>query len=378
VKNRPFHFLAKALAAALMLTCLSGGARGEDVPIVTPTPFPADVDARVNASARGLAGLSLPGQAQPWESDKDWQDYQGWIDDRWAYLSRVRLNAMRMWSASALHDLRRLGSVYYPFSGPDILYVDTLFPNSKYLVMAGLEPVGTMPDLADLQQHGAMPAYLQQIKTSLSTILAASFFKTKDMQTDFSGQVDGLVPAMAVFLAHQGYTIDSIHYVTLHDDGTLTEHDKAGATGVQIAYYKDDRDDLHFVFYFRTDLGNDGLKDHPGYVNLMHRLGAGVTYLKAASYLLYDDYFSRMRDAILANSVGVVEDDSGMPYKAFDPAQWEVTPYGNYTGPINLFKEHYQPDLAAFYAKNIPSPLPFGSGYKFVASSSSLLVARKK
>ena len=221
MKTRPFHFLATVLAAALALMCLPAAVQGEDVPLVPPTPFPADIDARVNASARGLAGLSLPGQVQPWESDKDWQDYQGWIDDRWAYLSRVRLNAMRTWSASALQDLRRLGTVYYPFSGPDILYVDTLFPNSKYLVMAGLEPVGTMPDLGDLQQHGAMPAYLQQIKTSLYTILAASFFKTKDMKVDFNNQlVDGLVPAMVVFLARNGYAITDIQPVSLEADGT--------------------------------------------------------------------------------------------------------------------------------------------------------------
>ena len=45
------------------------------------------------------------------------------------------------------------------------------------------------------------------------------------MKTDFSGQINGLVPAMVVFLAHQGYSIDSIHYVALRDDGSLTERD---------------------------------------------------------------------------------------------------------------------------------------------------------
>ena len=354
------------------------GTPTDDSPLVPPTPFPDDVRAEVNASAHGLAGLASPGDAVPWESSPDWQAYQDYINGRWAYLNRVRLNAMRNWSASALHDLRRLGTVYYPFSGPDILYVDTLFPDSKYLIMGGLEPIGTMPDLAQLQQQGRLPAYLQQIKTSLYTILAASFFKTKDMKNDFSGQVDGILPAMAVFLAHEGYTIDSIHYVTLHSDGTLTEHAAAGATGVQIGYDDGDRDDLRVALYFQTNLGNDGVQGNPGYVSLMRRLGAGVTYLKAASYLLYDDYFSRIRNAILDDSVAVVEDDSGVPYKYFDPAKWEVTPYGNYTGPIGLFKEHNQPDLAAFYAKNIPSPLPFGTGYKFVANQSSILVARKK
>jgi hypothetical protein len=54
-----------------------------------------------------------------------------------------------------------------------------------------------------------------------------------------------------------------------------------------------------------------------------------------------------------------------------------VTPYGNYTGPINLFKEKLQPDLTQFYASRPHPPLPFGSGYKFNASESSLLVATR-
>lgn len=365
-----------ALAGLLLFAANPARAADNPPPILPFAPFSAEEAARVNASAHGLAGLASPGDDHPWEKSPDWLAYQDWINGRWLYLNRVRLNAMRTWSASALGDLRRLGTVYYPFSGPDILYVDTLFPDSKYLLMAGLEPIGSMPDLAQLQQSGKLPGYLSQVQTSLFTILAASFFKTKDMKNDFSGQVDGILPAMAVFLAHQGYRIDNIRYVMLHDDGSLTEHAQAGANGVQIAY--GDSDDPRIALYFRVDLGNDGVKSNPGYVNLMHRLGSGATYLKAASYLLYADYFSGIRNAILENSVAVVEDDSGMPYKFFDPAKWEVTPYGNYTGPINLFKEDYQPDLAAFYGKNIPSPLPFGVGYKFVPNQSSVIVARKK
>jgi len=378
LKIRPARLLLPLLAGLLLAASHAARAQVDNPPLVPATPFPDDVAKQVNDSAHGLAGLASPGDESPWVTDSDWLAYQDWINGRWLYLNRVRLNAMRTWSASALGDMRRLGTVYYPFSGPDILYVDTLFPDSKYLLMAGLEPIGSMPDLAQLQQQGKLPSYLTQIKTSLYTILAASFFKTKDMKNDFSGQVDGILPAMAVFLAHQGYTIDSIHYVTLHGDGTLSEHAQAGANGVQIGYDDGDRGDLRIALYFQVDLGNDGVKSNPGYVNLMHRLGAGVCYLKAASYLLYDDYFSSVRDAILDNSVAVVEDDSGMPYKYFDPAKWDVTPYGNYTGPINLFKEHNQPDLTAFYAKNVPSPLPFGTGYKFVSNQSSILVARKK
>jgi hypothetical protein len=373
-----FLFTVSPLLCFAAPAALSAEPALPDSPLVDAKPLESDAFDQVNASAHGLAGLNADG-GDAWQNTPAWKDYESWIDGRWSYMDRIRLNAMHNWAGGALGDLRDAHTVYYPFSGPDFLYVDTLFPDAKYLLLAGLEPVGSMPDFATLQQQGRLPDYLKQVQTSLYTILSASFFKTKDMKVDFnSGLVDGLMPAMIVFLAHEGYTIDSIHYVSMTADGLLHEHERAGAHGVQITYFRGDRDNLHFLLYFQADLSNDGIHDNAGYVHLMRRLGPGVTYLKAASYLLYENYFSSIRDAILDDSLGVVEDDSGIPLHDFNLEQWNVTPYGNYTGPINLFKEYYQPELAAYYAKAVPSPLPFGSGYKFVASSSSLLVAKKK
>jgi hypothetical protein len=381
-RRHPCILILPALVVAQLCFAQPGQPPGPNAtsPLVPPSMLSGDAFDGVNATARGLAGEHASSGAA-WESASEWRDYQESIDQRWAYLSRVRLSAMNNWAGSELGGLRqRCNAVFYPFSGPDFLYVNTVFPDSRYLLMAGLEPVGTMPDLAKLQDEGKLGPYLGEMKTSLYTILVASFFKTKDMKTDFNNQlVDGLMPAIIVFLARQGYTIDAIDYVTLRHDGSLARRgDGSGAPGVQIAYDKGDRGDLRYLFYFQTDLGNDGLHGNPGYVRMMQKLGPGITYLKAASYLLYEDYFSTIRDGILDNSFCVVEDDSGIPFRDFKPGEWEVTPYGNYTGPIPLFKEHYQPDLADFYARTPHSPLPFGSGYKFVASVSSLLVAQKK
>lgn len=376
-----------ALTLTLLLPCAALPARSAEPTspsadstqaslLLPPTALSSDDFARINASAHGLAGEKASGGNAPWESTGEWQDYAQKLDGNWNYLERVRLNAMRLWGNTELTGLRdKTSTVFYPFSGPDALYADTLFPSSKVLLMAGLEPVGTMPDLAKLQQDGKLGPYLAQVKTSLFTILAASFFKTKDMKNDFNNQlVDGLMPAIIVFLAREGYPINGIQYVVLDHDGALHPHgETSGAPGVQITY-----GDGRTLLYFQTDLGDDGLKSNPGFVRLMHRFAPGITYLKAASYLLYDDYFSTIRDAILDNSVGVVEDDSGIPFKDFKPVQWDVVPYGNYTGPIDLFKDKYQPDLTDFYAKTPHQPLTFGSGYKFVASKSSLLVVKKK
>jgi len=354
-------FLIRLQITAVLLTlAIAIPSRGADTSALAPdAPFTDSEN--IKAWAQVLGGKSGS------------SDYSSWLDSRWSYMNRVRLNAMRGWGDSALGGVST-STVFYPFSGPDVLYADTLFPDSKIILMAGLEPVGTMPELSKLESEGKLNAYLSEVRTSLATILSASFFKTKDMKNDFNNEmVNGLLPAMIVFISREGHSIDNLQYVTLARDGTVHPRGSAsGAPGVQISY------DGKTVLYFQTDLGNDGLRDNPGYIRLMKRLSPGVTYLKAASYLLYEDYFSSIRNAILDDSDGVVEDDSGIPFRYFDPKQWNVIPYGNYTGPIPLFAEHYQHDLADYYSKTSHSSLPFGSGYKFVASVSSLLVAKKK
>jgi hypothetical protein len=382
---------AVVFALLTLLPCAAPFAHGDNAaPVAQPVPIPSPANPimpamanslsgdeleRVNASAHGLAGIKASGDA-PWESTPEWKGYQEKLDGNWNYLDRIRLNAMRAWGNTELGDLRdKTSTVFYPFSGPDALYANTLFPDSKILLMAGLEPVGTMPDLAKLQQAGKLGPYLAQVQTSLFTILAASFFKTKDMKNDFNNQlVDGLLPAIIVFLAREGYSINDIQYVSLDHDGNLhAKGEASGAPGVQVTY-----DGGRTLLYFQANLSNDGQAANPGFVRLMHRLAPGVTYLKAASYLLYEDYFSTIRDAILEDSIGVVEDDSGIPFKDFNPAQWEVIPYGDYTGPIALFKDKDQPDLHDFYKKTAHPQLAFGSGYKFSPSVSSLLVVKKK
>jgi hypothetical protein len=351
-------------------------------PLVPVALLSPDDYYRINSAAHGLAGLAAktPRGPAPWQTAPEWVAYQTWINGRWTYIQDVRLGAMRAFGASALAPLQSASStVFYPFSGPDFLYVNAFFPRSRYLLMAGLEPIGTVPDLTALQQQGRLDPYLQNVKTSLYTSLAASFFKTKDMKTDFSPQlVDGVLPDIITFLGHASGTIDSLQYVSLAHDGTLHAHAAAGADGVQIVFFQGDRNFPRVLVYFQADLADDGQKANPGFVHLMHRLGPGVTYLKAASYLLHEDYFSTVRDAILDNSLAVVEDDSGIPLRDFKPAQWQVTGYGKYTGPLELFKQYYQPDLAQLFASHPFPPLAFGSGYKFVPADSSLLVARRK
>jgi hypothetical protein len=80
----------------------------------------------------------------------------------------------------------------------------------------------------------------------------------------------------------------------------------------------------------------------------------------------------------LHNSKVIVQDDSGIPYRFFDPAKWSLRYFGPYLRPVDTFKEYPQPDLLKAYTENVHEPLPFAFGYQWHPGCSSLLVATPK
>jgi hypothetical protein len=101
-----------------------------------------------------------------------------------------------------------------------------------------------------------------------------------------------------------------------------------------------------------------------------------VTYLKAASYLMYNSYFSTIRNLILSQSTSLLQDDSGIPVKYFEQQKWNFKFYGNYTKPIDLFNKQYQPELRKIYTSDRKiKPLDFGIGYNFKVNQSNLMLA---
>jgi hypothetical protein len=103
-----------------------------------------------------------------------------------------------------------------------------------------------------------------------------------------------------------------------------------------------------------------------------------VTLLKAASYLLAEKNFSRMRGLIEEHSRLVVQDDSGLPYAELLAHGYSVELLGDYVGTIPQFRYRYQKDLAAAYAR-LPAheALPFAWSYAWKPAEEALQVARR-
>lgn len=350
-----------------------------------PAVNPASVSlapASVNDTARFLAGMAISETSSlvPLQQTATWQRHARFFDDAWAKLAARQFTGIRDWEVNYLADATQpLPVVYYMFSGPDFLYANQFFPNAGTYILAGTEPIGSLPDLTHFGAAG-LDSVLQNLEKSLNSVLSFSFFITKDMKTDLQNeQLKGTLPIFYVFLARAGKTITDISFVTLDSSGqphpsTPNEKGKRLTPGVRITFNSPEGA-TQTLYYFTTDLSNDGIRSQPGFLKFCAAQPLAASLLKSASYLMFEGGFSTIRDFLLSHSKAIVQDDSGIPVAAFDQSKWALRFFGNYTGPIDLFKQYFQADLHELYRQSNPAPLGFGIGYRWSPRQSTLIVA---
>jgi hypothetical protein len=276
-----------------------------------------------------------------------------------------RVNVTRSWADTEVTPTPGSGgTVYYPFGGPDLLYVKTMFPRAGSYALMGLEPVGAVPALETMPQGEVLKA-LAAFRESTKTQLLIGYFITKDMRSDLEhSALRGVTPILLSTVAMTGGTVESVSAISA-----------GGNPGVELRF-SDAGGAHHTAYYVAGDLSNSGFKG--GYHQWVAGLGGKATYFKAASYLMHDDHFSQARDFFLSQSNLVLQDDSGIPYRFFKPEQWTFRFYGNYEKPIELFANRRQEDLKQAYATNPRLPVGFGSGYRTNYYDANLMIAVRR
>ena len=355
-------------------------------PSATSSPTPdalraAGLSSPANEAARYLAGLPVaPGSPlTSLTQDPRWIAHAKAMNQAFSQLDQRQLNNIRIFQAENIAPATQLShTCVYLFSGPDFLYCDAMFPNCSTFVLQGLEPIDPIPDLQTLPPT-ALFGTLENIETSLNTILSFSFFKTKDMREEFErSALKGVLPAILVFMARTGKEIKGIQYMSLDKAGNVLQGFQGATRGTKITFTDIASGSEKVMYYFTADLSDDATKRNPALFRFCEGLGPANSLLKAASYLLHEGGFDTVRNFLLQNSTAILEDDSGIPVRYFTPDRWTLRFFGVYTAPIDLFKKFYQADLRQYYASSSPKPLTFGFGYRWSSRSSTLFLAVRK
>ena len=311
---------------------------------------------------------------EPLSREPAWQRHAAEFTRAWNQLEVDQLAKIREWAPDFLGEYYdQEGPMFYMFSGPDFLYANAFFPNASAYYLCGVEPVGAIPDITQIP-HELVDPVLSNLRKSLETSLSWSFFITKKMKSDLAQkQLSGTLPILYVFLARLGYTIESVELVTLDREGGFTADGK-GTPGVRIIFSRSDGA-AQTLYYFATNLSDEGVRNAPGFMKLCERQGPGRSLVKAASYLMHEPWFATVRNFLLTHSKVLVQDDSGIPFRYFDRSRWNIRFCGRFVGPIATFKQYPQPDLAKAFAESNPALLEFGFGYQWHPHRSSLIIA---
>lgn len=348
------------LAALLLAACAPEPAK-PDAPLNPATDFrPVTGEADLTDISRFLAGRPVnrgSDLSQIQRGSGGYHRHALEMDYRWRTFGSKRSLRHSQWYQESLRPV--LGSpatVVYPFGGPDLLYASSMFPRASTYVLLGLEPVGDIPDL-----QSSPEILLDRLARVMEEPLRHGYFITDEMRN-----APPVTPILLTTLGLMGARVDSVSAI-----------DAGGKPGVEIRFRPASGGSKR-VIYVSGDISNRGFSS--SFQSWLGGYSGSTAYFKAASYLMHDGNFSDVRNWVLGNCRSVLQDDSGIPFRYYDPGDWDVRLFGTYERPIPVFARWRQPDLAAAYdALGGRGPeIPFGSGYHLRIDDANLQVLTRK
>lgn len=381
------HPAAKAEPAS----AASAPAPAAPSPVITDTTISKAEHNKLNDIALYLAGMKPDSSVaipQKLQNLAYYKLYSDSMNRGFNHIEEIRLSKMREWAKTELaSELANPKTVFYPFSGPDILHCVQFFPDADQYIMIALEKYGSLPVMEQMDSTKTI-ATLNSVQKSLEDIFGKSYFITHKMLRDVSNRWNGVTPVACVFLVRAGYTVLDVKYKHLLDDGkTMTEiptdsMSKYTNACVEIYFQKKGASKIQKIVYFKTNLCDDpyggmaSFKSNAALQTWLNAMPECYTYVKSASYLMNYGTFETIRNICLKKSKSILQDDTGIALRYLDKSKWTTKFYGNYVKPVSDFAGVDQKELYEVYKKDSANikPLPFSLGYHWANKNTQNLM----
>ena len=333
---------------------------------------------QLNDIANFIAGLPVDSASELYSMTQtaEWKAYSIEEKSAWDKFKSVSDQAIAWRDAELPNAGKPFNTLFYPFGGPDYLFANIFFPDAHNYIMIGLENPGSVPQF-DAAAKKDLKKVLGLYKDAISDVIQLSFFRTVDMKVELTTKaIDGTAPIIMLFLARSGKQLLDVQPMTLDKDGKLVyTNGKTKHIAIELKFRNPGDTAVRHIYYLSTNLADPALKENKPFHMFLNNIDStSISFVKSATYLMHKSYFSIIRNTVLNKSTMVLQDHSGIAYKFLDKKKWDITLYGTYEKPINLFKDFYEPDLFEAFKKS-SKPLNYRIGYN---SKSALLLAVKK
>ncbi|HEY0882800.1 MAG TPA: hypothetical protein VGD87_14765 [Archangium sp.] len=329
------------------------------------------------------------------------------VDEHCKELERRKEAYRKTWVTEAspfIQALKPAGlptTVVYPFGGGDLISALTTYPEAKEITTMSLEHAGDPRRIKGITS--------KQLKTSLALIratsaglLTANDSKTENLMKGQRGEIPGQLSFFLIALAVHGYEPVSLKYVKTNADGSirylsqqeLTDLEKKEAKLLHKVWVAPDFseafDNLEIVAvkkggdpqkdrivhrHFAQNLDDDHFGKDEGMKGYLKARSPIVAMTKAASYLLWRDNFSTIRNYLLDNMQFMVSDSTGIPPKFATKAGFVQEAYGKFAESFLGANAAYNEDFRKLWKD--AKPLPFRYGYLDKNLSKHMLITKK-
>ncbi len=335
-----------------------------------------------NETAKYIAGIPSNLFARQQKADS-YILHQTTIQQAWLHNEQTMLAPINKWiTANKITQTNDTLTVFYPFSGPDFLFVHAFFPYANNYILVGLEKIGTLPNIQQLSTETSN-IYLSNLRYSLRFINDKGYFVTKQMEADLANKnLNGTLHLILFYLARTKQEIIEIENITIGADGKILPKEQATKQtqtlqGIRIQFRKEGSSKIQQVYYFAVNVANNKLKAQPNFIRFLSLFGRQNCYIKSGSYILHQPEFSTIRKQILTQSDKILQDDTGIPYEFLTQNHFQIQLFGHYTKTLKIFKTRFQYGLKeALDAQSSPRPLPFSIGYNAWYDETVLIFAQ--
>jgi len=295
-------------------------------------------------------------------------------------------------------------TVVYPFGGGDLATMLTVYPDATEYTTLSLEGIGDPRPILALgggkggdkwRRADKLAAGLQKLRNVLAANLGWAWNTTNQLSIDSSETgvgIPGILGIALVALEANGYEPVEARYFELAADGTLTyltparvdawdveqaavkrvkyKTNKVVQEGIfnniEIAFRKqgDPKAPRKIFRHIAADLSDEGFDANHGALAYLDAKRDFAAMTKAASYLLWNTEFGKLRNVLLARMKLMVSDDTGIPPRYAKPAGFTQKVWGDYAGAFFKFPDHeVEKEMVEFWASAAPPPMPLRFGY---------------
>ena len=374
-------------------------------PAASPTPAaPPAGGADFSADVRLLYRVVACGGDDPLPPPRDpavAADYCKWLVPRLANYERDYLSKVRPFLAAIRpKDLPR--AVVYPFGGGDLLSALTTYPDGLEYTTLSLEHAGDARRLKSLDK-AHLAQNLAEVHRRIAGLFTYAESTSENMMQLEKSDIPGQLAFFVVALAAHGYEPVGLRYFRVEPDGSihyLTVDEIAGAektvapklskvwvspefsvafTNAELVFKpKGKEGPLRVHRHIAVNLSDDNLRADPSVLKHLDAKGRVSAITKAASYLLWAEGFTRIRDYMLGHMAFLFSDSTGPEPMVAQKAGFEMVTYGKFTGPFLLARKAVADQYRKLYADQPYRELPFRYGYPDLSGQNHMIVTRPK